>query len=130
MPQHSKKKLNRKRATGKPSRSGSFSDLGEPGGSPSFKDSVTGDIGATPRMAGQAVEGTIGAPVSGEGQQDYNPTSDALLSGAPLAGAGGRKVNDLIGELREISGQVNRMMSQVDRAIHRLGVHAGEPLKR
>ena len=33
-------------------------------------------------------------------------------------------------ELREISGQVNRMMSQVDRAIHRLGVHAGEPIRR
>ena len=38
--------------------------------------------------------------------------------------------NDLISELREISGQVNRMMSQVDRAIHRLGEHAGEPLRR
>ena len=29
-----------------------------------------------------------------------------------------------------LCGQVNRMMSQVDRAIHRLGVHAGEPLRR
>jgi hypothetical protein len=38
--------------------------------------------------------------------------------------------HDLVTELREISGQVNRMMAQVDRAIDRLGVHAGEPLRR
>lgn len=43
-----------------------------------------------------------------------------------------RKMNDLVSELREISGQVNRMMSQVDHAIHRLGehTHAAEGLKR
>ncbi len=35
------------------------------------------------------------------------------------------RANDLIGELREISGQVNRMMEQVERAIDRLAVHAG-----
>lgn len=51
---------------------------------------------------------------------------------ASLGDAQSRKMNDLVSELREISGQVNRMMSQVDRAIHRLGehTHAAEALKR
>lgn len=61
---------------------------------------------------------------------DVVETTGAAVIGAEQPGAGNRKMDDLITELREISGQVNRMMSQVDRAIHRLGVHAGEPLKR
>lgn len=36
------------------------------------------------------------------------------------------RANDLIGELREISGQVHRMMGQVQRAIDHLAVHAGQ----
>ena len=86
------------------------------------------------RLEGSAIEGTVGAAVAPVEDDSYSSGSDALLGGEIL----GRKApvptrtraNDLVAELREISGQVNRMMSQVDRAIHRLGVHAGEPLRR
>jgi hypothetical protein len=66
----------------------------------------------------------------------YGSAARALTLGAPLGSVGVRKsvksstavvrvrANDLIGELREISGQVNRMMAQVERAIDRLAVHA------
>jgi len=89
---------------------------------------------AATRLEGSAIEGTVGAAVAPVEDDSYSSGSDALLGGEIL----GRKApvptrtraNDLVAELREISGQVNRMMSQVDRAIHRLGVHAGEPLRR
>ena len=83
-------------------------------------------------------EGTVGADVRSISEQTYGSGSDALLSGTPLnepptgeaAAVAKVRASDLLVELREISAQVNRMMSQVDRAIHRLGVHAGEPLRR
>jgi hypothetical protein len=89
---------------------------------------------AAARLQCSAIEGTVGAAVAPVEEDSYSSGSDALLSGEML----GRKpsvptrtrANDLVAELREISGQVNRMMSQVDRAIHRLGVHAGEPIRR
>jgi hypothetical protein len=89
---------------------------------------------AATRLDGSAIEGTIGAAIAPVGEYSYCSGSAALLNAELL----GRKpsvpartrANDLVAELREISGQVNRMMSQVDRAIHRLGVHAGEPLRR
>jgi len=84
-----------------------------------------------------AVKGTVGASMSRIEEQFCGSGSGRLLSGGPLhpalpreaAIAPGVKAG-LIAELREISGQVNRMMAQVDRAIHRLGEHAGEPLRR
>lgn len=89
---------------------------------------------AAMRLDGSPIEGTVGAAVAPVDEDSYSYGSAALLRGELL----GRKppvpartrANDLVAELREISGQVNRMMSQVDRAIHRLGVHAGEPLRR
>ena len=79
--------------------------------------------------------GTIGAAVAPLDRHIYNAESDVLLSGVPFANrqtgaAPSVRATDLITELREISGQVNRMMSQVDRAIHRLGEHAGPLLRR
>ena len=93
---------------------------------------------ATARLMGSPVEGTIGAAVAPLDRESYSTESETLLTGVPLvrarhlqpATAPLVRAKDLIGELREISGQVNRMMSQVDRAIHRLGEHAGEPLRR
>jgi hypothetical protein len=90
--------------------------------------------GAAMRLDGSAIHGTVGAAVGPVDEDSYSSGSAALLSGGLM----GRepdvprrtRANDLLAELREISGQVNRMMSQVDRAIHRLGVHAGEPLRR
>lgn len=35
------------------------------------------------------------------------------------------RANDLVTELREIGGQVDRMLAQVDRAIDRLAIHTG-----
>lgn len=106
-----------------------------------FKPAATADGASFPaatRLHGSAIEGTIGAAVAPLGEQSYGSASGAMLSGAPLAPAPRgeppralpSRTNDLIAELRVISGQVNRMMSQVDRAIHRLGEHAGEPLRR
>ena len=93
---------------------------------------------ATARLTGSPVEGTIGAAVAPLDRESYSSESETLLTGVPLVRARHLQpaaaplvgAKDLIGELREISGQVNRMMSQVDRAIHRLGEHAGEPLRR
>lgn len=81
------------------------------------------------------VEGTVGAAMPAAEDHAYGLGSRALLSDGPLGRLSGSAVApsrraSLISELREISGQVNRMMCQVDRAIHRLGEHAGEPLRR
>jgi hypothetical protein len=93
---------------------------------------------AAARLEGSAVEGTVGAAAAPVGEPSYSAGSNALLRDAPLTHAPHgeprpspfQRAGDLISELREISGQVNRMMTQVDRAIHRLGEHAGEPLRR
>jgi hypothetical protein len=92
---------------------------------------------ATTRLDAGAVQGTVGAAMPAVESLSYGSGSPALLRNAPLgeapraspAVAPGIRAS-LITELREISGQVNRMMAQVDRAIHRLGEHAGEPLRR
>jgi hypothetical protein len=95
----------------------------------------TVDFPATARLDRGDIEGTVGAAALPDAGQSYGSGSRAFLINAPLghaprpAAAPGLRAN-LIGELREISGQVNRMMAQVDRAIHRLGEHAGEPLRR
>jgi hypothetical protein len=86
------------------------------------------------RLAGSVVGGTVGAAVAPVEEDSYSFGSFALLSGQLLGHKPSlparTRANDLVAELREISGQVNRMMSQVDRAIHRLGEHAGEPVRR
>jgi hypothetical protein len=83
------------------------------------------------------VQGTVDAAMKPVEQHFYRSTAKSLTLGTPLGSAGLRKAarlaipvarvraNDLIGELREISGQVNRMMAQVERAIDRLAVHTG-----
>src|SRR4051794_21764596 len=91
---------------------------------------------ATTRLDAGAIVGTVGAAMPIIESQTYGSGSHALLRNAPLGEAPraspvapGLRAN-LVTELREISGQVNRMMAQVDRAIHRLGEHAGAPLRR
>jgi len=101
-----------------------------------FRAPVAGILSsaAPTRLEGSAIEGTVDAAVASVGKDFYTFRSAALLSGEVLGGtpsASARtRANELVAEVREISGQVNRMMSQVDRAIHRLGVHTGEPLRR
>ena len=89
---------------------------------------------ATTRLDAGAVEGTVGAAMPIVESQRYGSGSHALLRNAPLSEVPRASAPEirasLITELREISGQVNRMMAQVDRAIHRLGEHAGAPLRR
>lgn len=52
------------------------------------------------------------------------PAGVSRPDGQPKSPARPRAI-DLISELQEISGQVNRMMAQVERAIDRLVVHTG-----
>jgi hypothetical protein len=83
------------------------------------------------------IAGTVGASMNPAEARTYGSGSGLLLSDGPMGPAirqpravpPGLRAN-LVVELREISEQVNRMMSQVDRAIHRLGEHAGKPLRR
>ena len=82
------------------------------------------------------VLGTVDAEMKPVERHFYGPGGRTVTLGAPLGSAGVRKsvkpttgvarvrANDLIGELREISGQVNRMMAQVERAIDRLAIDA------
>jgi hypothetical protein len=102
-----------------------------------FKSPAAEAVTFPARLDGGAIEGTVEAVMPSIERHAYGPGSDALLSNAPFGDARHRKTKvppalraSLIAELREISGQVNRMMSQVERAIHRLGEHAGEPLRR
>jgi hypothetical protein len=90
---------------------------------------------ATTRFETRDIEGTVGAAVPTTEDQSYGLGARAFLRDTPLGrphqpAVGSALRASLITELREISGQVIRMMSQVDRAIHRLGEHAGEPLRR
>src|SRR6266550_1019089 len=127
----SDEKRSRTEQTG-PARRRMLSFVGEPRDHIVFQLS-TGPVATFPasaRLEGGGIEGTVGAAVGSVHEQSYSSGSHALLRDAPLASAPHReprasRANDLITELREISGQVNRMMSQVDRAIHRLGEHAG-----
>jgi len=121
-------RLNLVSGTAAESRSGEHSVFKAP------TEGVLASTAAILRLDGSAIEGTIGAAPTRVDEDTYRSGSVALLSGEllgrrPSVRARSR-ADDLLAELREISGQVNRMMSQVDRAIHRLGVHAGEPLRR
>ncbi len=83
-----------------------------------------------------AVTGTVAATMKPVEQHFYG-SAKSLTLGTPFGTAGVRRAvrlatpvarvraTDLIGELQEISGQVNRMMAQVERAIDRLAVHTG-----
>jgi hypothetical protein len=83
------------------------------------------------------VRGTVDTTMKPVELLFYGSATNLLTLGTPLSSTGVRKAarlatpaarvraNDLIGELREISGQVNRMMTQVERAIDRLAVHSG-----
>jgi len=104
-----------------------------------FRAPAESALRAAARLDASSVEGTVGAAVATLDNESYSSAeADALLSAVPLAGTQQRqptaipgvRATDLVTELREISGQVNRMMSQVDRAIHRLGEHAGPPIRR
>jgi hypothetical protein len=103
---------------------------------PSADDSRSGPLSspATAQHEGGPVEGTAGAAAAAVEEDPYNPGSVASLRGEITGGklpvSGRTRTDELLAELQEISGQVNRMMAQVDRAIDRLGVHAGEPLRR
>jgi hypothetical protein len=103
---------------------------------PSAGDPRSGPLSspATARLEGGAIHGTVGAAVAAVEEDSYSPGSVASLRGEITGGklpvSGRTRTDELLAELQEISGQVNRMMSQVDRAIDRLGVHAGEPLRR
>jgi hypothetical protein len=103
---------------------------------PSAGDSRSGPVPstATARHERGAVEGTVGAAIAAVEDDSNSPGSVALLRAEITAGKlpvpGRTRTDELLAELQEISGQVNRMMAQVDRAIDRLGEHAGEPLRR
>ena len=94
------------------------------------------EVPAAARLVGESTRGTIGAAIAQPDLESYTGGSEVLLNGVPLVQARALeaaprvRATDLITERREISGQVNRMMSQVDRAIHRLGEHAGPLLRR
>ncbi len=103
-----------------------------------FRRPAKATLPAAAHLDATLMGGTVAAAVASSNLLFYNAESDTLLSNTPLTVTGHRELpvapkprpTDLIMELREISGQVNRMMSQVDRAIHRLGEHAGPPIRR
>jgi hypothetical protein len=105
---------------------------------PSAGDSRSGPLSspATAQRDGGATDGSVGAAAAAveEDSNSPGPGSVALLRGEITGGklpvSGRTRTDELLAELQEISGQVNRMMAQVDRAIDRLGEHAGEPLRR
>jgi hypothetical protein len=86
-----------------------------------------------PSIVDGTADGTIDAAIAPTDGQYYEFGSAALISRGPWRRRHGSKslrqratggASDLVSELREISGQVNRMMSQVEHAIDRLGLHA------
>ena len=107
-----------------------------PSGQSVFSSQGAPAFPAVTRIDVRDVAGTVGAASPLAEEQAYGSGSRAFLGDGPLVPSGGRLAispglrASLITELREISGQVNRMMAQVDRAINRLGEHAGEPLRR
>jgi hypothetical protein len=88
-------------------------------------------LGGT-RIAGSSLDGIVDAavvpidrdyyafelPMLISGRLSAHPSATLLRQKARLRAA------DLVAELREISGQVSRMMSQVERAIDHLAIHA------
>jgi hypothetical protein len=81
------------------------------------------------RIVGSSLDGVIDAAVVPMDRPYYGYEMPMLISGRSLGaislrGTATLRAADLVAELREISGQVNRMMSQVERAIDHLAVHA------
>lgn len=116
-------------------RSARLNVVPEPGrGSSIFKaptEPASAVLGGT-RIVGSTLDGVIDAAVVTTDRQYYAFELPMLISGRLLSRPGaislraraGLRAADLVAELREISGQVSRMMSQVERAIDHLAVHA------
>ena len=76
-----------------------------------------------------AGRGTVDATVEFVERSFYGKRSDALINGMPLStelleppmAAPRLKAKDLVAELNLINSQIHRIMSQVDRAVTRLG---------
>jgi len=91
-----------------------------------------GVVGATlagTRIAGSSLDGVVDAAALPTDRHYYGYEMPMLISGRSLgaislSGTARLRAADLVAELREISGQVNRMMSQVERAIDHLAVQA------
>jgi hypothetical protein len=93
-------------------------------------------LSAASHPIASTVRGTVDAAVAAPDHQIYGLDNPALISGGalgrrvamregrPLPPARRIHANDMISELREISREVNRMMSQVERAIDHLAVNA------
>jgi hypothetical protein len=93
-------------------------------------------LAAQAHIKSSAITGTIDSGASSPIDRFYGYSADVLISGEPLRASLFRnseqlspqvarlRTSDLVAELRDISGQVNRMMCQVERAIDRLGVYA------
>lgn len=83
------------------------------------------------QVSDSTTHGTIDAAVVRGGHQYFGVEADAVARNDPFppstSAAEGRPAcaSDLIAELREIGGQVSRMMAQVERAIDRFAIHAG-----
>jgi hypothetical protein len=83
------------------------------------------------RVSDSATRGTIDAAVVPLERQYFGGEADAVARNDPFppaviaAEARAVSASDLIAELREIGGQVSRMMEQVERAIDRFAIHAG-----
>lgn len=83
------------------------------------------------------LEGTVHAAIRPIEAHSYSLTGDPMIVASGYGQAGvpsglarstrsaSPRAVDLISELQAISGQVNRMMAQVERAIDRLAVHSG-----
>jgi hypothetical protein len=95
----------------------------------SIFDGAVGAALAGTRIAGSSLDGVVDAAVVPMDRPYYGYEMPMLISGRSLGaislrGTARLRAADLVAELREISGQVNRMMSQVERAIDHLAVHA------
>jgi hypothetical protein len=85
------------------------------------------------KVHGSTACGTIDAAIVPVEHQYFGSEGDAMASDRPLPptppATEGRperiRASELITELREIGGQVSRMMDQVERAIDRLAIRVG-----
>lgn len=93
-----------------------------------------GAFNPTAMIERREIKGTVDAAIRPIEAHFYSVTGEPLIAASPYgAGAISKSLRqpktpraiDLISELQEISGQVNRMMAQVERAIDRLAVHGG-----
>ena len=91
----------------------------------------------TAALERRQIEGTVHAAIEPIEAHTYSLAGEPMIVASGFGAAGVSRASghakatvvpravDLINELQEISGQVNRMMAQVERAIDRLAVHAG-----